>query len=104
MGMAERIYHEIVTMPVVERERLFSIIAHSGFEKDQYSYDEVFGDIPNSFTLKEAADYLEIAEITVRRLVKSGKIKYSKVGKNYVIGIEDIRAFKRTLRAARVRP
>jgi excisionase family DNA binding protein len=97
MGMAEKVYQEIVTMPVVERERLFSIIARSGFEKDQYSYDEVFDDIPSAFTLKEAADYLEIAEITVRRLVKSGKIKFSKVGKNYVIGVDDLRAYKRTI-------
>ena len=95
--MAEKIYQEIVSMPVAERERLFTIIARSGFEKDHYSYDEVFDDIPSSFTLKEAAQYLEVAEITVRRLVKSGKIKYSKVGKNYVIGIDDLRAFKRSL-------
>jgi len=97
MGMAEKVYQEIVTMPVVERERLFTIIARNGFEKDQYSYDEVFDDIPSTFTLKEAAHYLEIAEITVRRLVKSGKIKFSKVGKNYVIRVDDLRALKKAL-------
>jgi len=97
MGMAEKVYQEIVTMPVVERERLFCIIARSGFEKDQYSYDEVFEDIPSTFTLKEAAEYLELAEITVRRLVKSGKINFSRVGKNYVISIDDLRAFKRSV-------
>lgn len=81
----------------IAMERLFTIIARSGFEKDRYSYDEVFDDIPSSFTLKEASQYLEMAEITVRRLVKSGKINFSKVGKNYVIGIDDLKAFKRSL-------
>ncbi len=52
-------------MPVVEREKLFATIARRGFEKDFYKHDEVFDDIRQSpFSLKETAEYLEVAEIT----------------------------------------
>lgn len=52
----------------MNRERLFSIIARYGFEQEHYTHDEVFDDIRRSpFTIKEAAEYLEMAEITVRR-------------------------------------
>ena len=54
-------------------------IAGKGFEKDFYTHDEVFDDIRQSpFTVKEAAEYLEIAEITLRRCVKAGTIKYKR--------------------------
>jgi hypothetical protein len=55
-------------MPVREREKLFAVIARKGFEKDTYDHEKVFGDIRAvPFTLKEAAQYLEVAEITMRR-------------------------------------
>jgi hypothetical protein len=39
----------------------------------------VFGDIREApFTLKEAAQYLEVAEITMRRWVQAGNIKQKK--------------------------
>jgi hypothetical protein len=52
-------------MRVEEREKLFTTIARRGFEKDLYTHDEVFDDIRRSpFSLKEAAEYLDVAEIT----------------------------------------
>jgi excisionase family DNA binding protein len=78
----ERVYKEIINMPLIERERLFSIIARLGFEKEHYTHDEVFSDIRQSpFTIKEAAEFLEVAEITVRRWVKDGILKHKRVGK-----------------------
>ena len=60
MITAEKVYREIVRMPVKERERLFAEIARKGFEKDVYSYNEVFGNLRDSpFTLIEAADELK---------------------------------------------
>ena len=60
---AEKIYQEIIRMPVPERERLFSIIARHGFEKDVYRHKEVFDDIRKTpFTLHEAAEYLGVAK------------------------------------------
>ncbi len=47
-----------------EREKLFAVIARRGFEKDLYSHEEVFDEIRQTpFTIKEAAEYLEVAEI-----------------------------------------
>ena len=40
-----------------------------------YGHDEVFDEVRRSpFTVKEAAEYLAVAEITVRRWIKAGKI------------------------------
>ena len=37
MITAENIYKEILEMPIKEREKLFTVIAKRGFEKDLYS-------------------------------------------------------------------
>ncbi len=99
MITAERLYKEIINMPLVEREKLFSIIARHGFEKEYYTHDEVFSDIRQSpFTIKEAAEYLEVAEITVRRWVKDGILKHKRVGKNIVFDPDALKGFKRKSR------
>jgi len=94
MNKAEKIYNDIIALPVAEREKLFSIIARNGFEKNFYAYDEVFDDISSTFTIKEASEYLEVAEITIRRWAKGGKLPHHKVGKNYVFRVEDLRELK----------
>ena len=95
MNRAEKIYKDIVTLPMAERERLFSLIARKGFDKDNYTYDEVFGDLPSTLTIKESSEYLEVAEVTVRRWAKEGKLPFRKVGKNHVFGVDDLRKLKR---------
>ena len=96
MITAEKVYKEMLTMPLKEREKLFAVIARKGFEKDFYSHDEVFDEIRlTPFTVKEAAEYLEVAEITLRRWVKAGKIKYKKVGKNIVFDPDELKASKK---------
>ncbi len=96
MITAEKIYKEILEMPIKEREKLFTVIARRGFEKELYRHDEVFDDIRLSpFTLKEAAEYLEIAEITLRRWIKAGKIENERVGKNIVFDPDTLKAFKK---------
>ena len=96
MITAERVYKEILEMPLKEREKLFTVIARRGFEKDFYSHDEVFDEIRQApFTLKEAAEYLDIAQITLRRWVKAGNIKYERVGRNIVFDPDELKAFKR---------
>jgi hypothetical protein len=55
MITAEKVYEDILKMPVPEREKLFATIARKGFEKDLYTHDEVFDDIrKSSFSLREA--------------------------------------------------
>jgi excisionase family DNA binding protein len=73
------------------------VIARKGFEKDSYIHEEVFGDIRETpFTLKEAAQYLEVAEITMRRWVQSGNIHHRKVGKNITFDPDELKRFKKS--------
>jgi excisionase family DNA binding protein len=96
MITAEKVYKEILDMPLAERERLFVTIARRGFEKDFYKHDEVFDDIRQApFSLKEAALYLEVADITVRRWVRDSKIRYRKIGRNLVFDPADLKALKK---------
>ena len=96
MITAGKVYKEILDMPLKEREKLFAVIARRGFEKDLYSHDEVFDEIRQApFTVKEAAEYLEIAEITLRRWIKSGKIKYKRVGRNTLFDPDELKIFKK---------
>ena len=96
MITAQKVYREILAMPVKERERLFAVIARHGFEKDSYTHDEVFADLRQSpFTVREAAEYLEISEITVRRWVKDATLKSKRLGKNIVFDIDELKAFKK---------
>jgi len=92
---AEKVYKEILEMPVKEREKLFAVIARQGFEKDLYVHAEVFENLDEPFTIMEAAEYLEVAEITVRRWVKEGVLRSGRVGRNIVFEPGDLRDFKR---------
>ena len=95
MITAEKIYKDILDMPIEEREKLLAVIARKGFEKDLYRHDEVFDEIRLApFTLREAAEYLEIAEVTLRRWIKAGKVEYKKVGRNFVFDPDKLKAFK----------
>ena len=95
MLTARKVYEEILDMPIRERELLFSIIARRGFEKEHYTHAEVFSDIRRSpFTIKETAEYFEVAEITVRRWAKDGILKHKRIGKNIVFDPETLKAFK----------
>ncbi|MHC4105211.1 MAG: helix-turn-helix domain-containing protein [Planctomycetota bacterium] len=95
MITAEKVYKDILKMPV-KREKLFTTIDRRGFENDFYKHDEVFDDIRQSpFSLKETAEYLEVAEITVRRWVKDSKISYKKIGRNLVFDPDDLKAIKK---------
>ncbi len=97
MISAEKVYKTILNMPVGEREKLFAVIARKGFERDSYDHEEVFGDIRETpFTLREAAQYLEVAEITMRRWVQAGTIDHGKVGKNIIIDPDELKRFKKS--------
>ena len=95
MITAEKVYKAIIEMPIKERERLFAVIARQGFEKELYTHAEVFEGLDEPFTIKEAAEYLEVAEITVRRWVKEGYLKSRRIGRSIVFDPDDLRYFKR---------
>jgi len=96
MITAEKVYKEILDMPIKEREKLFAVIARRGFEKDYYTHNEVFDEIRLApFTLKETAEYLEVAEITVRRWIKAGKMQFKRLGRNIVFDPDELKVFKK---------
>ncbi|MCM2359725.1 MAG: helix-turn-helix domain-containing protein [Geobacteraceae bacterium] len=97
MITAKQLYSEIVKMPVSERAKLFTLIATHGFNESNYSYDDVFSDLPETVSLKDAAEYLGVAEITVRRWIKEGKLSPSRIGRNYAFNVSDLRTFKKRL-------
>jgi len=95
MITAEKLYRDMVEMPVKEREKLFAVIARQGFEKDTYTRQEVFDDIRRApFTIKEAADYLEVSEITIRRWIKAEKIPFQRMGRNLLLDVDTLKSFK----------
>jgi len=98
MITAEKVYKEILKMPMKEREKLFVVIARQGFEKSLYTHDEVFEDLDKPFTIKEAARYLEVAEITIRRWIREGPLKSRRIGKSIVFNPDDLRGFKQSRR------
>ncbi|MEW6418201.1 MAG: helix-turn-helix domain-containing protein [Nitrospirota bacterium] len=101
MITAEKIYREILEMPIKEREKLFAVIAKRGFEKDLYTHDEIFDDIRRTpFTIKEASEYLGVAEITIRRWAKDGILKSKRIGKNIVFDTDILKEFKRKRQTA----
>ena len=72
-----------------------------GFEKDAYRHDEVFDEIRQAlFTVKEAAEYLEVTEMTVRGWVKSGKLAGQKIGRRLGFDPDMLKQFKRALPAS----
>ncbi|MGR3317384.1 MAG: helix-turn-helix domain-containing protein [Candidatus Anammoxibacter sp.] len=102
MISAEKVYKEILDMPVKEREKLFTVIARKGFEKEFYSHAEVFDEIRQSpFTIKETAEYFEVAEITVRRWFNSGKLTGKRFGRNILFDVDELKKTKKYLKAKR---
>jgi excisionase family DNA binding protein len=96
MITAEKVYKEILEMSVTEREKLFVVIAKRGFEKNSYTHEEVFEDIRQApFTIKEASEYLEVAEITVRRWVRDGILKFKRIDRNIVFNADVLKEFKK---------
>ncbi len=49
--------------------------------------------------INEDFEYLEVAEITVRRWGKSKKIKVRRVGSNIVFNVDDLKKFKKKNKA-----
>lgn len=94
---------------VFNNSLIFLSSAHSSSSKRNASRYGVHGDLSGKlnsdlidsqqsvtpFTVKKAAEYLEVAEITLRRWIKAGKIKYKRVGRNTVFDPDELKAFKK---------
>jgi excisionase family DNA binding protein len=94
---AEDLYEEMKQMPASERNRFFSLIASQAFRDDNFTHEQVFGQLHQEpFSACEAAEYLEVSMPTLRRYVHSGKLVPSHmVGRNQMFSPTVLRAFKR---------
>jgi excisionase family DNA binding protein len=97
---AEELFATVKNMPSAERTRFFSLLGANAFQTENYSHEQVFGELAASgFTASEAAEYLEISIPTFRRYVQGGKLNPSHVvGRNQIFAAHDLKAFKRALR------
>lgn len=58
-----------------EPMRFFTLLGENVFENEDFSRDEVFGDVVGAnFTVSEVAEYLEVSVPTFRRYVKAQTI------------------------------
>ena len=94
---AEDLFSEMKRMPAMERVRFFSLLTGSAFRDDDFTHEQVFGDLQQEqFSAAEAAEYLEISIPTLRRYVEAGKLVPSHVvGRNQMFSAQTLRTFKR---------
>ena len=72
------------------------MMSTDGLNLEHKNKKEVFDDIRRSpFSLKEAAEYLDVAEITLRRWIKAGKLNFNRIGRNFVFDPDELKTFKR---------
>ncbi len=103
ISTAEDLFAAMKEMPASERVRFFTLLGENAFEKEEFSREEVFGGVAAAeFTVGEAAEYLEVSVPTFRRYVQSRKIiPVHVVGRNQFFATEDLKSFKRLLRAVK---
>ena len=100
IATAEDLFAAMKNMAPTERVRFFTLLGENAFEKDNFSREEVFGDVVSAnFTVGEAAEYLEVSVPTFRRYVQAKKIIPDHVvGRNQFFAAKDLKAFKRALK------
>ena len=52
-----------------------------------------YDSLPEILTVKQAAEFLQVATITIQRAIKNGKLKAFKVGSEYRIHKENLISF-----------
>lgn len=79
------------------------MIMNSLGEQENFSHQQVFGDLENAlFTATEAAEYLEVSIATFRCYLKTQKITAeSVIGSTHLYTLSSLREFKKTLRTIR---
>ena len=58
--------------------------------------DYVMTELPDLLTIKQVAEYLQVAELTVRRMLKDGRLRGTKLGVLWRIPRESVEELIRT--------
>jgi hypothetical protein len=79
------------------------MITNSLGEQENFSHQQVFGDLENAlFTATEAAGYLEVSIATFCHYLKTQKITAdSGVGSTHLYSLNSLREFKKALHVTR---
>ncbi len=102
MLTAQKVIKEIYLLPIKERERVARHIIEFGRRGPYPDAPEVL-DIKawqdeiakKPFNLKEAAGYLGVSSVTLRRWVKAGRVLASKIGRAYTFDVSNLKALKK---------
>jgi len=102
MLTAQEVIKEIYLLPIKEREKVAHHIVEFGIKASHLEIPE-FLDLKewqdeiarNPFNLKQAAEYLGVSSVTLRRWVKSGRIVAYKIGRAYKFDVNDLKKFKK---------
>ena len=102
MLTTEKVIEEIYLLPIDERQKIARHIIDFGIRGPQQDFPEVL-DIKawqdeiaeKPFNLKEAAEYLGVSSVTLRRWVKAGRVLASKIGRAYTFEVSDLKELKK---------
>ncbi len=102
MLTAEKVIEEIYLLPIEERQKIALHIIEFGIKGQNQDAPEILdmkawqdAIAKKPFTLKEAAEYLGVSSVTLRRWVKAGRVPASKIGRAYTFGVGTLKELKR---------
>jgi excisionase family DNA binding protein len=110
MLTAEKVIEEIYLLPIDERQKIARHIIDFGIRGPQQDFPEVL-DIKawqdelaeKPFNLKEAAEYLGVSTVTLRRWVKAGRLSASKIGRAYTFDVRFLKELKKEHTSKKIR-
>lgn len=103
MITAQKVIKEIYLLPLKEREKVARHIIEFGI-KGPYPEAPELLDIKSwqdeiarkPFNIKQASEYLGVSSVTLRRWVKTGRIKAYKMGRAYKFDVRELKEFKKS--------
>lgn len=102
MPSTDKILKEIYLLPLSEREKIAHHLIYYGIKAtipnapeklDLKTWQDEIGRKP--FNMKQAAEYLGISTVTLRRWVKAGRISACKIGRAYSFDVLELKQFKK---------
>lgn len=102
MPSTEKILKEIYLLPLSEREKIAHHLIYYGIKSatpdsaEKLDLERWQNEIARKpFNMKQAAEYLGISTVTLRRWVKAGRIPACKTGRAYSFDVLELKQFKK---------
>ncbi len=103
MLTAEKVIKEIYLLSKEEREKVARHIIEFGIKSPHPNVPEIL-DVKGwqdeiarkPFNLKQAAEYLGVSSVTLRRWVKTGRVSGYKIGRAYTFDVRELKEFKKS--------